>query len=424
MMETRYFKDMNHNYLIIKIAAKENESQYQLKMMIENDIPGLLKLSQRYIDGESFLYYEINSLQTLKSMFEHRKMDKQMAKLLLGGLMKVFRQIKNYLLSDDGLLLNPEFIYFNLEKEEVHFVFYPYENESVSVKIRQLFEYLVRIIDHNDSGLTDKIYDLCQLAEKKILSIEDFDRCLTELSLPKNEAAGGDEVCFHGTKTEVMTSEEINVMPKEININQTDHKKQKGKFLLLTLISTAGAIIILLYQSFAALTANEILLSVTLLIVFIIFFLITLSLYLLLVYRLKNTGRKERALDADFNPQAQSPVQSQVQPEYCGETIFLAEDFKEDKLYGFGRGNKYIIELTHFPFTIGKLDDNIDFCMKELSISRIHVRFTKYDDAVFMTDLNSTNGTYKNGLRLEPSETVPIAAGDEIRLGKLNFYYR
>lgn len=41
-----------------------------------------------------------------------------------------------------------------------------------------------------------------------------------------------------------------------------------------------------------------------------------------------------------------------------------------------------------------------------------------------MTDLNSTNGTFKNGLRLTPNTSEILEPGDEIRLGKLKFVYR
>ena len=39
-------------------------------------------------------------------------------------------------------------------------------------------------------------------------------------------------------------------------------------------------------------------------------------------------------------------------------------------------------------------------------------------------DLNSTNGTFRNGMRLEPNASEIIEPGDEIRLGKLKFIYR
>ena len=42
----------------------------------------------------------------------------------------------------------------------------------------------------------------------------------------------------------------------------------------------------------------------------------------------------------------------------------------------------------------------------------------------FITDLNSTNGTFRNGMRLEPNASEIIKPGDEIGIGKLKFIYR
>lgn len=42
---------------------------------------------------------------------------------------------------------------------------------------------------------------------------------------------------------------------------------------------------------------------------------------------------------------------------------------------------------------------------------------------MFIMDLHSTNGTYVNGVRLEPDCKVEIQVGDQIGLGKLNFTY-
>lgn len=423
---------MNHNYLIIKVSDEPVQSQFQLKMIVGNDIPGLLNVSKRYIDSDTFLYYEVNSLQTLKSMFEYRKIDKQTMIRLLNGLIKILKEMKNYLLGDDGLLLKAEFIYLNWEKEEIFFVFYPYEKEPAAEQVKELFEYLVRIIDHHDDHLTEKLYDLCQYAEKKILGIEDLERCLAELILSNSVEMDCDKEPDKNFCTQEIVQmdsliSEASALVKEGNLSQTNEKKQRRKFLILTLISAGGAAFTLVYQNFVLLTAREILLSWILLVVFIVFFIMTGAIYILLIYRLRNPIKKAAIEIANHFPgETDYPklLTCDEPPEYCGDTIFIDADLTENKLYGINRGNKNTINLAYFPFTIGKLTDNTDFCLKESSISRIHVRFTKYDNTVFMTDLNSTNGTFKNGLRLEPSETVPVEAGDEIRLGKLNFSYR
>ncbi len=112
--------------------------------------------------------------------------------------------------------------------------------------------------------------------------------------------------------------------------------------------------------------------------------------------------------------------------EEYGNTVFLDTSAykKENKLYGISKGNKYHIDLGNLPCTIGKMAGNVDIVIKDSTISRIHARFTRQENKIYVTDMNSTNGTFKNGLRLEPNETVLIEQGDELRFGRLTFCYR
>lgn len=111
--------------------------------------------------------------------------------------------------------------------------------------------------------------------------------------------------------------------------------------------------------------------------------------------------------------------------DYYGNTIFYDENrMTEYKLYAVDRRNKQHIELKQFPCTIGKMAGCVDYVLADNSVSRIHAKFDRQGDRVLMTDMNSTNGTYKNGLRMQPQETVEIEPGDEIRFGNLNYCYR
>lgn len=111
--------------------------------------------------------------------------------------------------------------------------------------------------------------------------------------------------------------------------------------------------------------------------------------------------------------------------EVCGNTVFFdSAKIAEHKLYALDKKNKKHIELTKFPFTVGKMAGCVDCVLPDDSVSRIHARFEKVGDVIQLTDMNSTNGTYRNGLRMQPQETVEIEPGDEIRFGKLNYCYR
>ena len=112
--------------------------------------------------------------------------------------------------------------------------------------------------------------------------------------------------------------------------------------------------------------------------------------------------------------------------EEYGNTVFLDTTSykKENKLYGTNKGNKYHIDLDKLPCTIGKMAGSVDVVIKDSTISRIHAQLTNREGGIYVTDMNSMNGTFKNGLRLEPNETVLIEQGDELRFGRMTFCYR
>ena len=437
MLEIKYQKDMSHNYLIIKGPKTQKSEGFQLRMMTENEIPGLLSAERRHINGEDFIYYEINSMQSLKTIFERRKIDKKAALLLLGCLRRVLRELRNYLLSEDGLILDPEYVFIDWEKEVVRFVYYPYESETEAGQFKLLMDYLVRVMDHRDEQLIDAIYGLCQLAERNTVLTADLERHLAQISHAPTQTTQWMEPDDGGMEINYATSveKETPAMPHapygvEGEKKDDGKRKQKTRVLIMCLVSAGGAICCFLYQLLFRLSAGERLLSYILLTVFILFFLMMGVIYLLLTLRM---ARKDEGAAISTEPSfstaeeeyRETPIAAMPDEDF-GDTVFLANtpEEGENKLYGLNKAGKHIIDLSSFPFTIGKLAENTDFCLKDASISRIHAQFSQKGGAVYMTDLNSTNGTFKNGIRLEPSETVALALGDEIRLGRLEFCYR
>ncbi|RRR72252.1 MAG: FHA domain-containing protein, partial [Candidatus Viridilinea halotolerans] len=52
-------------------------------------------------------------------------------------------------------------------------------------------------------------------------------------------------------------------------------------------------------------------------------------------------------------------------------------------------------------------------------VGRRHVRIFVQSGQVCVEDLDSTNGTFRNSARLAPRQPIPLANGDELRLGNL-----
>jgi pSer/pThr/pTyr-binding forkhead associated (FHA) protein len=55
----------------------------------------------------------------------------------------------------------------------------------------------------------------------------------------------------------------------------------------------------------------------------------------------------------------------------------------------------------------------------EGGVGRRHARLFVQGGQIMLEDLDSTNGTFRNGARLAPRQPTPLANGDELRLGSV-----
>ena len=70
-----------------------------------------------------------------------------------------------------------------------------------------------------------------------------------------------------------------------------------------------------------------------------------------------------------------------------------------------------------------KLANVSDFVIDDAAVSKMHARFEERDGRVYVRDLNSTNGTVRNGVLLEVNQAVALEPGDKLRFGRTCFTY-
>jgi len=70
--------------------------------------------------------------------------------------------------------------------------------------------------------------------------------------------------------------------------------------------------------------------------------------------------------------------------------------------------------------TLGRRVDN-DIVIKDPYVSKYHFKIVQDEDNYFIEDLDSANGTFLNGERLE--DAVMLKNGDIIRIGNIEFLF-
>ena len=68
-------------------------------------------------------------------------------------------------------------------------------------------------------------------------------------------------------------------------------------------------------------------------------------------------------------------------------------------------------------FRIGRRP-GLNLALPSMQVSMVHAEFVQIGGRIFIRDLNSTNGTYVNGRRID-SHDVALRDGDRIRVGTL-----
>ena len=65
--------------------------------------------------------------------------------------------------------------------------------------------------------------------------------------------------------------------------------------------------------------------------------------------------------------------------------------------------------------------ESCEILLDDISVSRIHAEFTRTANGrIALRDLNSLNGTYVNGVRVE---SVTLSSGDEVQIGKYKLVF-
>ncbi len=452
MLEAKYFRDYRHNYMILPCGLAQPEKNYQCKLLISNKFEEMLHCSLRHVNGAAYLYYDISSRTTLESLYRGRQFSFGQVRELLEQLCGIYCRLGDHFMDETKLVLLPEHIYYDLSRKKYIGLFYPdYEEDK---PYEALMDYLLEHMDSQDERLADVIYQIYERAEESTFSLFDAMQLLGEQ----------EEICADGenetNEAAVFIPDAVAVsapvFPAEDSLNlcgEIPAKERKNYFsVFLTVLSVLGIAGIAYIYGFYELSDEE------MMTLYGCGVLMGICLLAGITGVLRGGGKREEAknMPAPFLQEEEhlspsetvsleqvlsrgSGPESDVsgkreksgadrlweEQENGGNTVFFDNtQAAEYKLYALDRKNKRHIDLAKFPYTVGKMVGCVDCVLADDSVSRIHARFEKEGDIIHLIDMNSTNGTYKNGLRLQPQESVEIEPGDEIRFGNLNYCYR
>lgn len=456
-MRAEYKRDMNHNYLILYGEDEINTDSYQVRMLVGNVIPSLLKCRIQGMDGRFLVYFDITSKQALSVLYEEKKMGVEDLRFIFGGFVKAMEDAAEYLMNPGQFIISPEYIYTDIEKQEIYFCMMPGYEKDIKEQFQFLTEYILPKIDHQDQDAVILGYGVYKRAMEDSFHLEHIKE-----ELYKTQGQQGTTT----TKAEQMKteseqrqeSEDFNLEEEGFweneEINQ-EFVRDGEKSKRLSLPQKTGVIVLaaILLCGIAAITLMGYLPYLeTGTILGIIIVLVACVMLFVYVSKIKKKpgalrqGREEERdkpkgitgkVPTDQTDQSQNTIKSvvkstnkpvakssQLHADY-GETVVLSAGAVSGpaSLVSKEPGELATIYINEDLTVIGKLETACDAVISLPTVSRIHAKIRKKEDAYYLTDMNSRNGTAVNGRLLLPDEEYQLEPEDEVDFAQARYIF-
>lgn len=416
MEEVMIKNEFDHSYIMIH-AAKEVQQTYPFQMITQNTIPGFLSCKLRYIEEDAYYSYDITSKRSLEKEYQEAKMGFMDVKDLFYSMNRILKKASEFLLEKEGFVLDPQYIFRDLETEEMSCLYLPEllakEEGNAKGKYRELADFLLDKTDHKDEHAVNTVYQFYKMSKEEYFSFDSFvgfmekEELLLQAEQRRKEERR--EKASPPENNRLSLEEEI----EERQIPEIGKKKSSNLFAFLWIsgiLFAVGFIVTAAYVCVPSLRS----LALYLLIPGISMMGMAVILAVRSMYSFYQNKKEEEWQE----PQTPVTVEDYFDDILDRETVYFDEDMYYCLKWKEGHFSREF-HLTEFPVTVGKMKESVELHIEDASVSRLHARFKEKGNAIVLQDLDSTNGTVVNGTRLAAGEEITIRRNDEIQFGKI-----
>lgn len=431
-MEVTFKKNLSKSYMCVEEQGKPIE-EYELYILEKHKIPGLLQMHTVFSEGKRRYLYDISGKQQIEDYFSGRKMGYDVLQRFLLSIQDMCVRLSEYLLREDGICLEMEFIYVSLEDGSLQFTYLPCDEKNLQEAFELCMEQFLRKIDHQDSAAVElgyRIYQLCNggnanigrlleeaLGRSRTWEMGEMQRAVEDSAWVKEnqeresrkeeDGENGKDKTFLKSKEEETSGKVKETWIKELEKRKYQMTEIIGKYLpffhrmLLTVLEKMGEKHI----------KRE-------------------------VKKVKGAKKEKHRAGRMEKEYKQAEDAEGVQallggtclndadfPVHPTEILEVQKKHPVGKLVYQGIHQCEDILLEGDSFLLGKNSAQVDGVILADGVSRLHARMSRQEDRYFIEDLNSMNGTYLNDTALEYHQPREVKENDRIRFGAEEYLF-
>ncbi len=404
--EISYQDENSRSYAVIE--AKDI-TEFELNMILKNKLDGYIQVDQRKINNKVCMYYDITSKNSIYDVYQKKAIGSTEIINIMKSVSAAIDSAADFLLDMNNIVLLPSLIYED-EKNNLYFMYIPQKTQGICAQMKALMEWILERMDHSDKSVVIEVYDIYhEICDGNC----NIGQLCEKINLPQIEEPPKEKETIVAGKEESRTIETI--MPETIISDQEVRPSYIDDLFKYGQIACggAGALIVLNYLagSKALIRINNTISIIILAVILIIFVLLNCLKDKKEIFAGIKTNNVDIPYKYSFNNSEELEKTQVISVVNKGEEYIQCRLITIDEKQNEG----VVIKICELPFIVGSYKNSCNYIINDRRISKMHFKISKRNQQFFITDLNSTNGTYINESRLSRNETEELADGDIIR---------
>ncbi len=434
-MEAELKKDIYNQYIIFD-QMQSPKTVYQEKMLCNNRLKYMLPFDLRGMDNAHKYYYDITAKVAIGNLMTGEARNRLEISTVFKDLINAMEELEEFLLESDGIVFDMAYTYFDFSLQQTFFVYIPGYDQDIYQQMKNTVAQMMNIIDYTKEADISFIYGL-----HKALSREGCTLPVIKRFLEAYGSEGDQEAAVQVKERHtILVNEDISERHSEKTLRK-EKKDVSGE--VLEWLCQGGILVgimgmLLLYMYRYHLNTDVIKYGVLAVVAGELFF---CGLY---IFGVKKKGSKTNKINDAVCEKRQpdrKKEEKEGNPPLCIKnekssdhtTVLGTQVLKinelEDEKDGFQNievtfesvESDEIIKMTLNPFIIGKMKKQVDYCIEDPTVSRVHAKIEYYEGDVWVTDMGSSNGTFINSVRIKQGNPVKIQTGTMLRFSSREY---
>ncbi len=437
-LNVHYRRKMDRNYMVIDGEENTLHPHYEMRMLMENDIQGFMKLSIMPVDCHLEYCYDISSIQPLSRIYQKKKIGLKEIQTLFFSLKRQIELMEPYLMEACHLILEPEYIYIKPQTFQVYFCYHTEVVTDFHQSVRNLIQFILEKLNHEDKNGIVAVYQMYQRSLEDSITVEELLKTLFTTYEDEETIVDDDnlkeDIVTQNTLKEIKQEEIKDVWKGEVikeaeavTFWKEQNRKKYIRNLVLSIALLMVLVCLILLNGQWQQTAK---------------FLICLGVMAVgILYNIWNIQQMRQEITVVSEERSEKKLEKEL--EKNSELLVISyenhiEVEKEDVVAGMtgpleNRENHALIsenpglwshiQMNQYPYVIGRTKESCNAVIEFQEISRFHAEIQKREDEMWIMDLNSLNGTYVNEERLEANTPKKIKTGDKVRFSQISYTF-